>query len=105
MGGNIALRAALEQTFPITAFLLICPYFGDLDGWTAFIEAAAAKSMKGYFLLGELDESCTPNALTMQKLLEGHGISSGVEVFPGIRHEFPPDFEHVFERVTHFLFA
>ena len=104
MGGNIALRAALEQTFPITSFLLICPYFGELESWTPLIEAAAGKPMKGYFLLGELDESITSNARAMQKLLEDRGISSGVEVFPGIRHEFPPDFEHVFERVIHYLF-
>lgn len=104
MGGHIALKAALEQTFPIAAFLLVCPYFAEFDSWIPLIDAAAGKPLKGYFLLGELDESCNAKAKAMQKLLEEHDIPSGVEIFTGIRHEFPADFEHVFKRVAHSLF-
>lgn len=104
MGGNTALRAALEQTFPISAFLLIGPYFGEIDAWIPLIEASANKGLRGYFLLGELDEPITAGAKAMQKLLEDHGIPCGVEVFEGLRHEFPPDFEQVYERVTRTLF-
>lgn len=103
-GGHLALQAALEQTFPIAAFLLVCPYFASLDPWIPLIKAAEGRQLKGYFLLGELDESCNTNAKAMQKLLNEHGITSGVEIFTGVRHDFPPDFEHVFNRVAHSLF-
>ncbi len=104
MGGHIALRAALEQTFPIRGFLLVCPAFGEVDAWMPMIEAAQGLGLKGYFLLGEMDEPVTTNAKAMQKILEQHGINAGVEVFAGIWHEFPPDFEQVFERVTREIF-
>lgn len=103
-GGHAALQAALEQAFPIAAFLLVCPYFESIDPWIPLLKAAQGRPLKGYFLLGELDESCNANAKAMQKLLNEHGIPSGVEIFTGVRHDFPPDFEHVFGRVAHSLF-
>lgn len=103
MGGHAALRAALNQVFPITAFLLICPYFDDPDSWRPLIEKAAGTPLKGHFLLGELDELCTSNARGMQKLLKESGIACEVEIFTGMRHEFPPDFERVFEHVSETL--
>jgi predicted esterase len=104
MGGQTALRAALEQSFPITAFLVICPWFGPSEPWVPMIQAAAEKHLKGYFVLGELDNRVNLNARDMQSLLDEKGIPSIVEVIPGIRHEMPPEFEQVFHRAVHFLF-
>lgn len=102
-GGQAAINAALKQLFPIAGFIAIAPYIPEVGGMTKQLEVGIGRKLRGYFLLGKEDTSCTPGAIQLYEELMKLGIPCGIEVFPGVSHDFPPDFDVVLQRAIRFL--
>lgn len=102
-GGRVAIRAALKQLVPVNSFIVNCPYVPDLEEMTALLDACQNRGLRGYFLLGEEDPSCTPGALQLQQEFEKRGFKCAVDVIPGLHHGFPENFPDVFQRALDFV--
>ena len=103
MGGHTALIAALKQLFQIKGFLAVAPYIGDLKQFDKILDSYDSSGLRGYFLLGKNDEACTHVAIELHEKLNQRGIPCGLEVFPGIAHAFPDDYQSAIERAIQFI--
>ncbi len=107
MGGETALRAALTGTVPVKGFVLLGPGGPGIDApeeWAPLIEKAKDRGMRGYVLLGEADESVPHDAIRrIVEMLNEGGISTRLEIIPGIRHDYPPDFADYARRALAFI--
>lgn len=96
MGGETALRVALSGTISVRGFILLGPGGSTIntpEAWLPLIERASTRGLRGYILVGEQDEGIPHNAIcTLVEMLNGHGIPCELEMIPGARHEYPPDF-------------
>lgn len=95
MGGETALRAALLQTTPAKAFILLGPGGPTIDAPEEFvplIEGAKGLGLRGYVMLGDIDNAIQPDAVKrLVEMLNEHGIPCELEMVQGIRHEYPRD--------------
>jgi predicted esterase len=102
-GGELAIRAALQQTLPATGFLCIAPFLNNLPELEPLISANRSSALRGYFILGELDNHCTPPALHLSELMRLHGIVCQTEIVPNLGHRFPDDYRAAIQRGLQFL--
>jgi dienelactone hydrolase len=107
MGGETALRAALSRTIPVRGFLLLGPGGPTIDtpdAWLPLIEQAQAAGLRGYVILGEADQGVPHDAIrAIVALLNEHGIPCDLELVPGVRHAYPPDFGPILDRALAFV--
>ena len=78
---------------------------GEIEPWLPLIEHRKMTRTRGYFLLGEKDEMCTPGALKLMEKMIKNGIPCAGQVFPGMRHEFPTDFDKILPHAIDFILA
>ncbi|MPN51223.1 hypothetical protein SDC9_198865 [bioreactor metagenome] len=104
-GGHAALVAAFQQVFPIRGYIGVAPYFNNVDEIFASLNVQANTQVRCYFLLGEDDADCTAGALAMQEKLTTAGVACGVEIFPGVAHDFPADATAAIQRALDFIFT
>lgn len=92
-GGALAIDLALEgRIFPIKGFIAVVPAIHDVDHLLLFAEAAAARRLRGWILVGEKDWGL-PNITKFHREATRRGLECHLEAAPGIGHEFPADFE------------
>ncbi|MEA5079799.1 MAG: dienelactone hydrolase family protein [Anaerolineaceae bacterium] len=104
-GGHAALVAAFQKVFPIRGYIGVAPYFNDVDEIFASLKIQANPQVRCYFLLGEDDTDCTAGALAMQEKLTTAGVACGVEIFPGVAHDFPAESTAAIQRALDFIFT
>lgn len=102
-GGHAALVAAFTQVFPISGYIGVAPYFDHVDEIFSALNVQASQHVRCYFLLGEDDADCTTKALAMKEKLAAVGIACGVEIFPGLGHDFPADATAAILRALDFI--
>jgi predicted esterase len=110
MGGETALRLALTGPIPVKGFILLGPGGPTIDEpelWLPLIEEYRQKpstGLRGYIFIGEQDTDIEPQAVVaLAELLNSHGIPCKLEKLPGLRHEYPPDFEPGLSRALGFI--
>jgi dienelactone hydrolase len=95
MGGETALRAVLNGTVPVRAFVLLGPggpTIGTPETWLPLIEQAAARGVRGYVLLGERDDAVPhENIRALVELLNTNGVPCELEMIPNLGHAYPDD--------------
>lgn len=104
-GGHAALTAAFTQVFPISGYIGVAPYFNDVEAIFSSLKVQANTRVRCYFLLGEDDPDCTAGALAMQEKLAAAGVACGVEIFPGVAHDFPADATAAILRALDFILS
>lgn len=102
-GGHAAIVAALKQQFAMKGFIAIAPYIPNLEDLIALLDTSSQRNLHGYMLLGEEDHECTPGALQLHQEFTKRGFQCKVEVFPGLGHEFPHDFDQILPRAVDFV--
>jgi dienelactone hydrolase len=107
LGGETALRAALEGTIPARGFVLLGPGGPTIDtpeAWLPLIERGAKRGLRGYVLVGEQDDGVPHDAIrAIVALLNEHGIPCEIEMLPGLRHAYPPDAGLILARALAFV--
>jgi dienelactone hydrolase len=107
MGGETALRVALSGTIPVPGFILLGPggpAIDTPDAWLPLITQHGAGGLRGYVILGEDDNGVPHDAIrAIVALLNAHGIPCGLEMVPGVRHAYPPDFGPILDRALAFV--
>lgn len=109
MGGETALRLALEGALPTRRFLLLGPggpTIDEPDAWNPLIAAAVHRELRGYILVGEHDAGIPQDAVReIAERLVAQGIPCRLELLPGLRHEYPDDQGAALTRALDFLHA
>lgn len=102
-GGHAAIAAAFKALFPVSGFIGIAPYIPQMQELITLMDACPNRNLRGFLLLGEDDRECTPGSLELQSEMTRRGFQCEVRVFPGLRHEFPDDFDQVLPRAIDFV--
>jgi pimeloyl-ACP methyl ester carboxylesterase len=106
MGGETALRIALQQTVPAKAFILLGPggpmIIETPEEWPPLIEGARERGLRGFVFMGDLEAEHEP-IRALVRLLNEQGIPCGLEILPGLAHEYPPDFSAGLRRALAFV--
>lgn len=102
-GGHAAIEAALKGYFPMRGFLAVAPYIGDRDAIVPLLDSIENKRLRGYFLLGEKDDECTPGATWLYEELGKRGFACEMKIFPELAHEFPDDFDSILPEILRFI--
>ena len=108
MGGEIALRAALQGTVPAQGFILLAPSMptpDEIEGLlAAFGEHANRAGLRGYIILGGDDVSIPADDVAAAvERLNASGIPTHLVTLPGIAHRYPPDFDKVIAQAIAFI--
>ncbi len=107
MGAEMALTLVLKNDFPARGFVLLGPggpKMDDLDQWQPFIDQAAGRNLRGVVWMGGDDLTIPQN--NVRKLvdrLNAAGISTRLDVFPGLKHDYPANFEAVAAEALDFI--
>lgn len=102
-GGHAAIHLALKEFFPVRGFLALAPYVGEVNNWLPLLKATDHSALRGYFVLGGKDASCTPGALKLKDELIKVGVKCEMEVFDEMEHDIPSNFEEVLQRAIRFI--
>jgi len=104
MGGGLAIQMAVTGAIEARGFVVFGPYLPDLEPLRPHLDAAAARGLRGYIVMG-LQEAPEGQELIRGILtfLNAHGIPCELEERPEIGHSFPADLDQVLDRALAFL--
>jgi predicted esterase len=102
-GGHAAIEAALKGYFPMRGFLAVAPYIADRDAMLPLLDSTENKRLRGYFLLGEKDDECTPGAIWLYEELGKRGFDCKMKISSGMAHDFPDDFDTLLPEILKFI--
>ena len=102
-GGHASIHLALKGFFPVRGFLALAPYVGDVNNWLPLLTLPGLNKLRGYFIMGGLDEHCTPGAIKLKDKLNDFGVQCEMEVFPEMAHDIPSNFDEVLPRALNFI--
>ena len=107
MGGEMALTLVLNHDFPASGFILLGPggpKMDDLSEWLPFIKKAAGRDLRGVIWMGEDDLTIPQNKVRrLVEHLNAAGITTKLETFPGLGHDYPENFKQVAARAINFI--
>jgi dipeptidyl aminopeptidase/acylaminoacyl peptidase len=76
----------------------------DLAKWTPSIEKAKDKGLRGVIMMGLADETIPQdNIRILVERLNKAGIACELKTYPGLGHEYPPDFESALQDAINFI--
>ncbi len=96
LGAFRALDLALRGSVEAKGFIIVAPFM-PLDRVDALRDPAPAsrqRGVRGVIVIGEADEPSLPGARACHALLSEMGIPVELWSYPGLGHEFPPDWNN-----------
>ncbi len=104
MGGGLAIQLAVSGAIGASGFIVIGPYLPDLAALEPYVEAAAARGLRGYIVMGLLESPEGQGIIrAIPPFLEAHGIPCELEEQPDLAHAFPGAFDQVLDRALAFI--
>lgn len=99
-GSGMGIYAALSGKIEARGFIGVGTFIYEPDVLLPLMREP--KSLRGYFITGEKDHTLD-KARGVQKILRENNIQFTEEVHPNLGHEFPPDFESLFDQAIKFI--
>ena len=100
-GSGMAIYTALSGKIEPRGFIGVASFW---DRPTSLVpQTEAARSVRGYFVIGEKDHTLE-NAREVKNVLKESGIQFAEELHPDLGHEFPADFGSSFDKAIDFIF-
>ena len=103
MGARVALWSALQGIFPARGLILLGPWLPELPAWSELLPRLAQSSTRTYLIIGDADRSCLPHAQALATALRERSLPVELELHPGLRHRYPPDFAASLQRALDFF--
>jgi dienelactone hydrolase len=104
MGGKIAAWLALSGKIEARGVILVGPYLAKmLEAWAPLIEAAKARALRTYLIIGDQDTGCYEDTLKFADMLRNAHVPGVLRVYPGMDHAFPPDFPQILSNALEFV--
>ncbi|MBI5840649.1 MAG: hypothetical protein HZB19_11160 [Chloroflexi bacterium] len=100
-GGGLSAYTALSGKVGARGFIGVAAYIFRPASLAPL--AREARSVRGYFITGEKDNSLD-TIREIQGVLKENWIQFAEEVYPDLGHEFPSDFEKLFDQAIGFIF-
>jgi predicted esterase len=100
-GGVAALEVALNNTIPVSGFIVLCPAKPESFTAQKVIEAKR-RGIRGTILTTEMDPRL-PDQKKMNKILEAEGFPCAFIVTPDIGHWFPEDLDKKIDSAIDFI--
>ena len=96
--------AALEGLFPVNGLIAIAPYIANISqNQTSHLVIRTTEPCALIFCWVRTMKIARPDALEMHRMMSKAGMRCGLEVFPGLGHDFPQDFDRVLQRAIDFV--
>lgn len=92
MGATLATELALAQAVPAVGFVVVGPFYQDVEAMRPHIEKLDPSTFRAFFLLGQADTPAIESTQAMFELLKAHGIACEMDFRPGLAHVYPDDF-------------
>ena len=107
MGAEIAAWMVLKAAIPASGFIAFGPGGPNMDAlenWEPIIEKASGSGLRGYIILGEIDET-VPNAkiVSFTEMLNRADIPCELEIVQDAGHEFVPAYEDSLLRAIRYI--
>jgi len=107
MGAEIAAWMVLNAAIPASGFIAFGPGGPNIDAlenWEPIIEEASGSGLRGYIILGEIDET-VPNAniVSFAEMLNRADIPCELEIVQDAGHEFVPAYEDSLLRAIRYI--
>ncbi len=90
-GGSTAVSIALSGLLPARGVFGVACAARDADDAQQTVSAAAARHLRVYLLVGELDYALK-TAAGLADILKSAGVKAHLEIRPALGHELPQDF-------------
>jgi dienelactone hydrolase len=107
LGGEIAIWLTIKGVLEINYFLAvgpIGPYIDDLSHWERLLQENIKAGLRGYVVVGELDDSIRLENLTdMVEIFNRAGLETAMEIVPGLEHDYVPSYDEAILRGLNFL--
>ena len=104
MGGGLAIQMAVTGAVSASGFIVVGPYLSDLALLEPYLDAAAARGLRGYIVMGQLEAPEGQELIRrIPPFLGEHGIPCELDEQPDLAHSFPDDFDQVLDRALTFL--
>lgn len=103
MGGRLAAWLALTHLIDASGFILAAPYLDNLEVSEAHIQTSSERGLRGCIIIGEADTDCYAGATKFHERLAACHMDCKLRTYPGLGHDFPPDFEHVLLEALSFV--
>ena len=92
MGARQALWSVLDGIFPAQGLILLGPWLPELSAWLPRLPRLAETGTRTYVIIGDADRACLPHAEALVAALRARDLPCELELHPGMRHRYPPDF-------------
>ncbi len=102
-GGFTAIKTVINDWVRATGFIAIAPYIADPEDLLNSLDDDLSDHGKGVFLLGEDDHECTPGARILLEGLNQRGMMCKSWLFPGLRHNFPDNFDRILQECLNYM--
>ncbi len=102
-GGALAATLCFEQVIPCRRFVLMGPYLQNPSELEEKIVRFSSGEGKGYLIVGENDVDCINGTRDLFNLLKRNNIQCRIDIVPNLAHEYPSDFQEMFEENMEFL--
>jgi dienelactone hydrolase len=100
-GSGMAMYTALSGKINTSGFISVASFW---DRPVSLVpQTDGARSVRGYFVIGEKDHTLE-NAKEVKQVLKENGIQFAEELHPDLGHEFPADFGSSFDKAIDFIF-
>lgn len=93
MGGGVAVRLALSQAIPVSGFVVVGPWLGDVAAMRPFLDTARDRGVRGAVIVGEQDKQCLKVSRDLTALMQEHGLACRLEVISDLGHTYPDAFD------------
>ncbi len=107
MGGDVAIWLALTGAIPARGFIAYGPggpYMDNPPDWLDVIRGRARPDLRGYLVVGELDDSISQDGVrTLVEMLNQEGASCELEIVPKVAHDFVPEYATSLEHALEFI--
>lgn len=103
MGGQMAIRMALEGRVSACGFIAVGPYLPDVESLVSLTTPVAERSLRGYIIVGDADPDCYKGSLELADRLQAVGIPCELRNYPELRHEYPSDMADALRQALEFV--
>ncbi len=101
-GAGLSVYLALGGRIPVRGFIPVACWWPEVEPLAG--RARSAGKLRAYFITGDQDNTLE-RGREIQAVLKENGIPFESELYPGLAHEFPMEFERSLEKALDFILA